>query len=95
MAQTKELDVARRATSKIMSEVQAMEPVSMKSMMKSGIMDMMGSQLNSSVLTSSIRAINKLDKDDLNIIICNNSHSEIEKFRVLVRAQKFNNWFLW
>ena len=46
----------------------------MKSVMKSGIMDMMGSQLNSSVINSSIRAINKLDKDDLNIMICNGSH---------------------
>jgi 23S rRNA pseudoU1915 N3-methylase RlmH len=73
--QAKEIDVARRATSKLMSEMSINEPVSMKSMMKSGIMDAMGSQLNSSVIASSIKAINKLDKNDLNVIICNGSHN--------------------
>ena len=84
------MDVARKATSKIMSELN-FEPVSMKS----GIMEAMGSQISTSVLSTSIRAINKLDKNDLNIIICNGYHSEIEKFRALVRAQKYNNWLLW
>ena len=58
-------------------------------------MEALGSQINSSVLSSSIRAINKLDKDDVNIIICHGYHSEIQKFKALVSAQKFNNWFLW
>ena len=42
--------------------------------MRSGI-DAMGSQLNSSVLSASIRAINKLDQNDLNIIIVHGYHS--------------------
>jgi hypothetical protein len=53
------------------------------------------SQLNSSILSSSIRAINKLDQNDVNIIIVHGQHLEMEKFRALVRAQKYGNWFLW
>lgn len=69
------------------------DPVSARSM-RSGI-DMGGSQVNTSVLSSSIRAINKLDKNDVNIIICRGHHKDLEKLRSLVRAQKYNNWFLW
>ena len=66
--------MAKRVTSKIMSQINLDNPsfMSMKSM-KSG-MDVMGSQLNSSVLSTSIRAIQKLDKNDLNIIICRGDH---------------------
>jgi len=53
------------------------------------------SQLNSSILSSSIRAINKLDQNDVNIIIARGDHNDIEKFRALVRVQKYGNWFLW
>jgi len=55
----------------------------------------MGSQVNASVLSSSIRAINKLDQYDVNILIVHGQHPEMEKFRALVRAQKHGNWFLW
>ncbi len=51
--------------------------------------------MNSSVLGASIRAINKLDQNDLNIIIIHGYNSQKEKFKSLVRAQKNNNWFLW
>ena len=78
-----------------MSELNIGSPsfVSMKSM-KSG-MDIMGSQLNTSAISTSIKAIQKLDKNDLNIIICKGDHEEIEKFKKLVGAQKYDNWFLW
>ena len=91
----KEVDIARKVTSKIMSELNIGNPsyVSMKSM-KSG-MDIMGSQLNTSALTQSIKSIQKLDKNDINIIICKGDHEEIEKFRKLVGAQKYDNWVLW
>ena len=63
--------------------------------MRSVFNDGATSQLNSSVISSSIRAINKLDQNDVNIIIVNNRHNEMQKLRALVRAQKYNNWFLW
>ena len=53
------------------------------------------SQLNTTVITTSITAINKLDQNDVNIIIVNNRHNEMQKLRALVRAQKYNDWFLW
>jgi len=43
--------------------------------MKSSFQENITSQLNSSILSSSIRAINKLDQDDINIIICQTNHS--------------------
>lgn len=42
--------------------------------MKSVFMDGATSQLNSSILSSSIRAINKLDQNDVNIIIVHGQH---------------------
>lgn len=69
--QSKEIDIAKRATSKILLSQSNIEPTSMKS----GLMDGMGSQLNSSVLGASIRAINKLDQNDLNIILIHGYHS--------------------
>jgi len=45
--------------------------------MRSVFNDGTTSQLNSSVISSSIRAINKLDQNDVNIIIVNNRHNEM------------------
>ena len=71
VVQIKEVDIAIRATSKILQSQSIIEPTSIKS----GIMmEGMGSQLNSSVLGASIRAINKLDQNDLNIIIIHGYH---------------------
>lgn len=49
------------------------EPLSMKSVFMEGAT----SQLNSSILGSSIRAINKLDQNDVNIIISRGGHNDI------------------
>lgn len=73
VAQTKEVETARRATSKIMMSQSNIDAVSLRSGLDGG----MGSGMNSSVLSASIRAINKLDQNDLNIIICQGHHSEI------------------
>jgi len=45
--------------------------------MKSFHFDGGTSALNSSILSSSIRAINKLDKNDVNIIISRGDHNDI------------------
>ena len=45
--------------------------------MKSGVFDGMsniGSQMNSTVINSSLKTLYKMGKDDLNIIICNGGH---------------------
>jgi len=57
----------------MMSELSVADPMLTARSMKSGF-DMGGSQVNTSVLSSSIRAINKLDKNDVNIIICRGHH---------------------
>lgn len=93
VAATKEQDLAKKMTSKLVTS-KLMKSTSEIGSMRSGF-DGASSQLNSSMLGSSIRAINKLDKNDVNIIICLEQHPEVEKFRALVRAQKHSNWTLW
>lgn len=90
IAYSKEVETARQVTSRILKSTSEIEAGSMRSVFPDAT-----SQLNSSVLSSSIRAINKLDQNDVNIIIVHGQHAELEKFRALVRAQKYGNWFLW
>ena len=69
---TREQETARQVTSRILKSTSEIEAPSMRSGFESG-----GAGLNSSVLSSSIRAINKLDQHDVNIIIAQAQHPEI------------------
>jgi hypothetical protein len=89
VAFNREVETARQVTSRILKSTSEIEAQSMRSAFPEG------GQMGSSVLTSSIRAINKLDQNDVNIIIVHGQHPEMEKFRALVRAQKYGNWLLW
>jgi hypothetical protein len=91
IAYNKEVETAKQVTSRILKSTSEIEAPSMKSI----FMDGATSQLNSTILSSSIKAINKLDQNDVNIIIVHGHHPEMEKFRALVRAQKYGNWSLW
>ena len=70
IAFNKEVETAKQVTSRILKSTSEIEAPSMKSV----FMDGAGSQMNSSILSPSTRAITKLDQNDVNIVIVNGHH---------------------
>jgi hypothetical protein len=49
---------------------------------------------NSQLMNTSVLAVNKLDQDDVNIIIAKSDFDELDKLRAFIKAQKIKNWEL-
>lgn len=69
-AYSKQVETAKQVTSRILKSTSEIQSPSSRSIFMEGAT----SQLNSSILSSSIRAINKVDQNDVNIIIAHGHH---------------------
>ncbi len=47
---------------------------------------------NSQLITSSVQAVQKLNKDDVNLVIARSDFDQLDKLKAFVKAQKLKNW---
>jgi ABC-type branched-subunit amino acid transport system substrate-binding protein len=83
----KEADKAQQIAQELTSKlIQSNLQIELGSMNSLNMLD------NSQLFSSSVQAVTKLKKEDVNVIISRTDFEEMDKLVAFVKAQKFKNW---